>query len=319
MIKPKPLKAGDKVAIVAPSSASEPKAVKQAEMKIKAMGLEPVMFPTCYKSYGHLSAKDEERAGDVNNAFKDETIKGIICLRGGYGTTRILDLLDYEMIASNPKVFLGFSDITALHIAFNQICKLVTFHGPMAATNFARVKNDKVEFDEYSYQSLYKNIFTCETPGLYTNPKNEALKSLNSGQAQGLLTGGNLTLLTATLGSKYEIDTKDKILFIEEVGEPVYKLDRMLTSLALAGKFDDCAGIILGSFVKCEREKKAYEGGLDLTLEEVVDITLVKYKKPIIYNFKAGHGFPQPTMALGTLVRIDADKKEVEFLESGTM
>jgi len=319
MIKPKPLKAGDKVAIVAPSSASEPKAVKQAEMKIKAMGLEPVMFPTCYKSYGHLSAKDEERAGDVNNAFKDETIKGIICLRGGYGTTRILDLLDYEMIASNPKVFLGFSDITALHIAFNQICKMVTFHGPMAATNFARVKNDKVEFDEYSYQSLYKNIFTCETPGLYTNPKNETLKSLNSGQAQGLLTGGNLTLLTATLGSKYEIDTKDKILFIEEVGEPVYKLDRMLTSLALAGKFDDCAGIILGSFVKCEREKKAYEGGLDLTLEEVVDITLVKYKKPIIYNFKAGHSFPQPTMALGTLVRIDADKKEVEFLESGTM
>ncbi|HHZ01197.1 MAG TPA: LD-carboxypeptidase, partial [Tissierellia bacterium] len=177
----------------------------------------------------------------------------------------------------------------------------------------------KVEFDEYSYQSLYKNIFTCETPGLYTNPKNEALKSLNSGQAQGLLTGGNLTLLTATLGSKYEIDTKDKILFIEEVGEPVYKLDRMLTSLALAGKFDDCAGIILGSFVKCEREKKAYEGGLDLTLEEVVDNTLVKYKKPIIYNFKAGHSFPQPTMALGTLVRIDADKKEVEFLESGTM
>ena len=118
------------------------------------------MFPTCYKNYGHLSAKDEERAGDVNNAFKDETIKGIICLRGGYGTTRILDLLDYEMIASNPKVFLGFSDITALHIAFNQICKLVTFHGPMAATNFARVKNAKVEFDEYSYHSLYKNIST---------------------------------------------------------------------------------------------------------------------------------------------------------------
>ena len=319
MIKPKPLKSGDKVAIIAPSSASDPKAVKQAEMKILAMGLEPVMFPTCYKNYGHLSAKDEERAGDVNNAFKDETIKGIICLRGGYGTTRILDLLDYEMIASNPKVFLGFSDITALHIAFNQICKMVTFHGPMAATNFARVKNDKVEFDEYSYHSLYKNIFTCETPGLYTNPKNETLKSLNSGQAQGLLTGGNLTLLTATLGSKFEIDTKDKILFIEEVGEPVYKLDRMLTSLALAGKFDDCAGIILGSFVKCEREKKAYEGGLDLTLEEVVDNTLVKYKKPIIYNFKAGHSFPQPTMALGTLVRIDADKKEVEFLESGTM
>jgi muramoyltetrapeptide carboxypeptidase len=188
----------------------------------------------------------------------------------------------------------------------------------MAATNFARVKNDKVEFDNYSFENLVKNIFTKEPMGLHSNPNKEALKSLNTGKAQGQLAGGNLTLLTATLGSKYEIDTRGKILFIEEIGEPVYKLDRMLTSLALAGKFHDCAGIILGTFVKCEREKKAYEGGLDLPLEEVVDNTLVKYKKPIIYNFKAGHNFPQPTMALGTKVRIDADMKEVEFLESGT-
>ena len=318
MIKPKPLKTGDKVAVIAPSSASDLKSVKNAEKKIRALGLTPVMFPTCYTNYGHLSATDEERADDVNDAFKDETIKGIICLRGGYGTIRILDLLDYQIIASNPKVFVGFSDITALHTVFNQICKMVTFHGPMAATNFARVKNDKVEFDNYSFENLVKNIFTKEPMGLHSNPNKEALKSLNTGKAQGQLAGGNLTLLTATLGSKYEIDTRGKILFIEEIGEPVYKLDRMLTSLALAGKFHDCAGIILGTFVNCEREKKAYEGGLDLPLEEVVDNTLVKYKKPIIYNFKAGHNFPQPTMALGTKVRIDADMKEVEFLESGT-
>ena len=318
MIKPKPLKTGDKVAVIAPSSASDLKSVKNAEKKIRALGLTPVMFPTCYTNYGHLSATDEERADDVNDAFKDETIKGIICLRGGYGTIRILDLLDYQIIASNPKVFVGFSDITALHTVFNQICKMVTFHGPMAATNFARVKNDKVEFDNYSFENLVKNIFTKEPMGLHSNPNKDALKSLNTGKAQGQLAGGNLTLLTATLGSKYEIDTRGKILFIEEIGEPVYKLDRMLTSLALAGKFHDCAGIILGTFVKCEREKKAYEGGLDLPLEEVVDNTLVKYKKPIIYNFKAGHNFPQPTMALGTKVRIDADMKEVEFLESGT-
>ena len=318
MIKAKPLKTGDKVAIIAPSSATDLKAVKHGEMKIKALGLAPLMFPTCYTNYGHLSASDEERAKDVNDAFKDETIKGIICLRGGYGASRILDLLDYEMIASNPKVFVGFSDITALHTVFNQICKMVTFHGPMASTNFARVKNDKVEFDKYSSESLVKNIFTSEPAGLYLNPNKEELKSFCSGKALGQLTGGNLTLLTAALGSKYEIDTKDKILFIEEIGEPVYKLDRMLTSLALAGKFDACAGIILGSFVKCEREKKAYEGGLDLTFEEVVENTLVKYKKPIIYNFKAGHNFPQPTMALGTKVSMDADMKEVVFLESGT-
>lgn len=317
MIKPKKLKIGDKVAVIAPSSATDLKSVENGEAKIKALGLNPVMFPTCYKNYGHLAASDEERAQDVNDAFKDESIKGIICLRGGYGTPRILDLLDYEMIASNPKVFVGFSDITALHTVFNQICNMITFHGPMATSSFAKVKNNKVEFEHYSCESLVKNIFTHEPIGLFNNPGNEELKSLCSGKAEGLLAGGNLSLLTAALGSKYEIDTKGKILFIEEVGEPVYKIDRMLTSLALAGKFEDCSGIILGTFVNCEREKKAYAGGLDLTLNEVVENTLVKYNRPIIYNLKAGHNFPQPTMALGARIAIDADLKQVTFLESG--
>lgn len=318
MIKPRPLQIGDKVAIIAPSSSTDLKSVENGEKKIRALGLNPVMFPTCYKNYGHLAASDEERAQDVNDAFKGENIKGIICLRGGYGTPRILDLLNYEMIASNPKVFVGFSDITALHTAFNQICNMVTFHGPMATSNFAKIKNDKVEFEHYSCESLVKNIFTNEPIGLFNNPNNQELKGLCYGKAEGFLTGGNLTLLVSTLGSKYEIETKGKILFIEEVGEPIYKIDRMLTSLALAGKFHDCSGIILGTFVNCEREKKAYEGGLDLTLEEVIENTLVKYNKPIIYNFKAGHNFPQPTMALGTKVIIDADLKQVIFLESGT-
>lgn len=317
MIKPKPLKIGDRVAVVAPSSAADLKSVNDGEIKIRALGLIPVMYPTCYSNYGHLSASDEERAKDINDSFKDESIKGIICLRGGYGTMRILNMLDYEMIKSNPKVFVGFSDITALHTAFNQICHMVTFHGPMATTNFAKVKNEKVEFEHYSCESFVKNIFTAEPIGVYKNPNDEKLKSLCHGKAKGILAGGNLTLLTSTLGSKYEIDAKGKILFIEEVGEPIYKIDRMLTTLALAGKFDDCSGIILGTFVNCEREKKAYEGGMDLTLEEVVENTLVKFNKPIIYNFKAGHNIPQPTMALGTNVIIDAGSKQVVFTESG--
>ena len=318
MIKPKSLKSGDRVAIIAPSSASDFESADKGKKKIHALGLEPVMYPTCYTNYGHLSGTDRERARDVNDAFRDESIKGIICLRGGYGAPRILNMLDYEMIKSNPKVFVGFSDITALHTAFNQICGMVTFHGPMATTNFAKVKNDKVEFEQYSYKSLVKNIFTAEPVGEYKNYNDEKLESMGSGKAEGIFSGGNLTLLVSTLGSEYEIDTKGKILFIEEVGEPIYKIDRMLTTLSLAGKFDDCRGIILGSFVNCEREKKAYEGGLDLTLEEVVENTLLKFRKPILYNFKAGHNVPQPTMALGTNVIIDADKKSVIFSESGT-
>lgn len=312
MIKPIPLKIGDKVAIIAPSSATDIKSVEKGEKRIRALGLKPVMFPTCYTNYGHLAAPDQDRARDINNAFGNKTIKGIICLRGGYGTPRLLDLLDYEIISLNPKVFVGFSDITALHIAFNQVCKMVTFHGPMATSNFAKV-NSKVEFDHYSTKSLIKNIFTDEPIGLYYNPPGEELFSLNSGKAEGILTGGNLSLLVSTLGSKYEIDTKDKILFIEEVGEPIYKIDRMFTSLSLAGKFNDCKGIILGTFTNCEREKKSYDGGLDLSLEEVIDNTLVKYNKPIIYNFRAGHNFPQPTIALGTNVVINADSKQIRF------
>ena len=317
MIKPVRLYKGDKVAVVAPSSATDLKSVEEAEKKIKALGLDAVMFQTCYTNYGHLSASDADRARDINDAFRDESIKGIICLRGGYGTPRILNMLDYDMISSNPKVFMGFSDITALHVAFNQICNMTTFHGPMATSNFAKIKDDKIKFNQYTYDSLVKNLFTIEPAGMHKNPNDEGLKSFWAGNAEGILTGGNLTLLTAAMGTRYEVDTRGKILFIEEVGEPIYKIDRMLTTLALAGKFEDCAGVILGTFVNCEREKKSYEGGLDLTLEEVVENTIVLYKKPVIYNFKAGHSFPQPTLGLGTKVKIDADLRQVIFTESG--
>lgn len=315
--KPLPLKLGDKVAVVAPSSATDEKTVHNGERKLRAMGLNPVMFPTCYTNYGHLAAPDIERARDINGAFKDESIKAIICLRGGYGTPRILNLLDYEMIKNNPKVFIGFSDITSLHIAFNQLCNMTTFHGPMATSNFAKLINDKFEFEPYTYNSIRQNIFTNEKVGEHVNPKNESLESNCKGEALGELIGGNLSLLVSTMGSPYEIDTKGKILFIEEVNEPIYKIDRMLTTLSLAGKFEECSGLIFGTFTGCDREEKSYEGGLDLTLQEVINNTVVPFNKPIIYNFKAGHSFPQPTLPFGTKVKIDADLRKVIFTESG--
>jgi len=319
IIKPKALQKGDCVAIIAPSSATDLKSVKNAEIMIRAMGLEPVMYPTCFTRYGHLSATDEERAKDINDAFLDKRINGIICLRGGYGTPRILEMLDYEMIKSNPKVFVGYSDITGLHMAFNKICRMVTYHGPMATSGFGKVENEHVEFEEYTYASIRRNIFTNEPVGLFNNPQNEELYTIVGGKAKGEIIGGNLSLLISTLGSPYELDAKGKILFIEDVDEPVYRIDRMLTSLALAGKFNDCAGIVLGTWVNCEREKKSYEDGLDLPLEEVFNNTLVKYNKPIISNFRAGHNYPQPTIAFGTFVEMDADKKEIIFTESGNI
>lgn len=319
MLKPRMLEKGDMVAVLAPSSATDLKSVENAELKLKAMKLNPVMYPTCYTNYGHLAASDKERANDINNAFMDDNIKGIICLRGGYGTPRILDMLDYEAIKANPKVFVGFSDITALHIAFNQLCKLVTFHGPMATSNFAKISDTEVSFEPYTYNSLINNIFNNQPIGQFINPPGEELISYNEGAAKGIITGGNLTLLTSTLGSKYEVNTKNKIIFIEEVSEPIYKIDRMLTSLSLAGKFDDCAGVIFGTFINCNREEKAYEGGLDLTLDEVIYNTVVPFNKPIIGNLRAGHNFPQPTIPLGTEVIIDSLNKKVIFTENGAI
>lgn len=317
IIKPKALKKGDRVAVIAPSSATDLNNVDRAEENIKAIGLDPVMYPTCYTRYGHLTATDEERAKDINDAFSDSSIKGIICLRGGYGTPRILHMIDYHMIKNNPKIFVGYSDITALHVVFNKICRMVTYHGPMATSRIMDEEDENTYQEHYTYESLKQNIFTNNPVGIYKNPHGEKLESLNKGQAEGELIGGNLSLLVSTLGSPYEINTKGKILFIEEVGEPVYKIDRMLTSLSLAGKFRDCEGIILGTWTDCIQEKKNYENGLDLPLTEVFENTIAVYNKPIITNFKAGHNSPQPTMAFGTHVKIDVDKKSVIFTESG--
>ncbi len=319
IIKPRALREGDRVAVISPTTPAATDAVEKAEQRIRALGLVPVMFPTCYSRYGHLADTDEKRAADVNHAFADDGIRGIFCLKGGYGTMRILNLLDYGMIRQNPKVFVGFSDITGLHAAFNRICRMVTYHGPMAMSSFGKVKGGKVKFEPYTYDSLRRNLFTDEAPGRVENPEGEILGSLVEGKAEGEIIGGNLSLLAATLGSPYEVDAKGKILFIEDIGEAVFKVDRMLTSLALAGKFRDCAGILMGPWIDCEPEQREPEGGSDLPLEQVFRDIIVPFDKPVITNFRAGHIFPQITIAFGTKVIMDADKKEVIFTESGNL
>lgn len=316
MIKPRKLNIGDKVAIIAPSSSANKEAVEKGQKMIKAMGLEPVIYPTCYKNHGHMSAPDNERAKDVNDAFANSEIKGIICLKGGYGSLRILNMLDYEMIKDNPKAFIGYSDITGIHLALNKICRMVTYHGFMAVSSIYKKKGSKIKFHPYTYDSIMKNLFTAQAPGLVENPEGEIMESLYEGEAEGELIGGNLSLLVGTLGSPYEIDTKGKILFIEEIGEPVHKIDNMLSSLSLAGKFKDCNGIILGTWPNCEPFERG-DGMDDLPLQEVFKEILLPYKKPIISNFRAGHNNPHPVLAFGTKVIINSDKKEIIFTESG--
>lgn len=309
MIKPKKLNKGDRVALVAPASPVTKEKLDMSIASIKLLGLEPVVFPSCTMKHGYLSGPDFVRAMDMNSAFADKTIDGIFCLRGGYGVLRILDMLDYKTIRRNPKLFLGYSDITALHIAFNQKCGLVTLHGPMPTRGWDTL-------DPLTFKILEANIFSDEPVGEVPEVEGEPIETINPGIAEGIMVGGNLSLITATLGTPFEINTKDKIFFIEDVDEKHYRLDKGLSSLSLAGKFKDCAGIILGTFADCGDEDILPEE--NLTLSQIINEVVKPFEKPTINNFQAGHIYPQITIPMGVKARLDAGSRTVTFTEAAT-
>ncbi len=308
MIKPNALQLGDVVAIIATSSPTDAPKIDKAIESIQALGLIPIIYPSCYKKHGHLAGHDHERLEDFHDAFKNPLIKGIICLKGGVGATRLLSKIDFKCIENNPKIFVGYSDVTALHVAINKICRMVTYHGPMALSD---------HFEPFTMASYQENIFTTKPIGKISNPEGYPLKVLVEGVAEGELIGGNLSLLISTLGSPFEIDVKDKILFIEDTNEACYVVDRMLTALALAGKFKECAGIILGTWSGCTPEIKSSYEGTDLTLETIFEEVIKPFNKPTLMNLQAGHNCPQITLSFGTRVRINTENLEIRFLESG--
>lgn len=306
MLQPLPLHKGDAVALAAPASPVTCAALQTSIHSIEFLGLKPVVMPGCTMSQSYLSGPDVQRASDLNQAFSDPSIKGIFCVRGGYGSARILPLLDLETIRSHPKMFLGYSDITALHLVFNQLCGFVTFHSPLASEDYSRL-------DAYSLQSLKKALFFSEHSGEIKNPPGERLEVLLPGKASGILTGGNLTVLQSTLGSSYEVDTKGKILFLEDIGERPYRLDRALTSLALAGKFRDCTGIIFGAFTDCCDPQPGHasapqrkDGENAAILKELFQEIIKPWGKPALFNLHAGHIASQCSLPLGVQVSFDA-------------
>lgn len=308
MIKPKALKLGDTIGIIAPASPTTEENVKKAYDKLVEMGFNVKMGKSPYERYGYLSGTDSIRAEDLNEMFRDNEVDGIICMRGGYGTPRILDLIDYEAIKNNPKVFIGYSDITALHIAFTQMADLVTFHGPMVSSDIIG------NFSDFSKESLYKAIMRTEAIGAISNPLGEEIITINGGIAEGTIIGGNLSLIVDTIGTPYEINVKGKILFIEEIGEEPYNIDRMLNQLRLSGKLEESSGIILGDFNKCVSDKHDE----NLTLEQVIEDHIKPVGKPTIYNLQGGHCEPMVTLPFGVKARLDADKKELTILETCT-
>ena len=311
MIYGKKLKFGDTLGFIAPSGAVRTEgAIERAVLETERMGFRVKLGESAGQKYGYLSGTDEVRARDINAMFADDEVDAIVCLRGGYGATRILDKIDYDLIARHPKIFMGFSDITALHIALLNRCGLVTFHGPMAAANWAGKP-----LDDFSRDSMYRSLMNAEPAGELANPPEYPRQMVNPGQAEGLLVGGNLMLIASSLGTPWEIDTKGRIIFIEEVGERTYCVDRMLTQMRLAGKFDDCAGVVFGDFADCPVEYPEF----GLTLEEIIRDVVAPSGKPIFTGLRCGHCSPKLTLPFGVRCRMDAEKCTLTVLESAVM
>lgn len=302
MIFPEKLKKGDTIGLVAPASRIPRENISKCVEAVEALGYNVVLGNSADKFHmGYLSGDDDVRAQDINEMFGRTDIQGIFCLRGGYGSCRIVDKLDLPVIRNNPKVFVGYSDITILHLVFNQMCNMVTYHGPMVSSNMIS------HFDDYTRKSFIDTLFMGEELE-FLNPEGKKIETLSGGCAEGTLVGGNLCLMATTIGTPYEIDTRGKILFIEELNECTYKVDRLLQQFKHSGKLDAAKGIIIGSFEQCDPE---HEG--DATLEEIFRDIVKPLNKPTVYNVEVGHCFPTGSLPLGVNCKLDADNGRISF------
>lgn len=307
MQKAKALKTGDVVGLIAPSGPIvDPKRLKKAAEIVEEMGFVPKFGKHTGKVYGYLAGSDEERLEDLHTMFDDDGVDGIFCLKGGYGTPRIANRVNIDIIKANPKLFAGYSDITTLHILLNQKADLITFHAPMPVSDFIDGASD------FTRESFLKAVKSKEALGSLENPKGEEMYTMSEGKASAVICGGNLDLISLSMGTPYEIDTKGKILFIEEIGEEPYSIDGMLSSMRNAGKLEECAGILLGDFKDAEPRNT----NPSLTVQQAIEDALLPLGIPILANFRAGHCEPKITFPLGVMVEMDATNKRVTVLEN---
>lgn len=310
MIIPKALKKGDTIGLLSASGATPTEKLNPTIARLEKLGLNVVVGETCRARHGYLAGSDELRANELNQMFQNPKIDGIFCIRGGYGATKILPRLDYEMIKKNPKVFVGYSDVTALHIAFNQTCEFITYHTPMPSTEFIQP-----DMDDYTWNYFLKSVMgTDEEEYLLENPSDQQMTPLVPGEVTGQLIGGNLTLVTASLGTPYEIDTKGKILFLEDIDENEQRVDRMLTQLKLAGKLDEAAGILLGAWTNCGPEYPSHPEN-SLSLKTILNEILVPLQKPILMDIACGHCLPTMSLPLGKTITMNADKLMIKVVK----
>jgi muramoyltetrapeptide carboxypeptidase len=311
LVKPRKLQAGDTVGMIVPASmVFEADLVDRGTEQLQALGYKVKVGEHAKARYGNLAGTDRDRAADINHFFADPEVRAVVAFSGGWGTPRLLPYLDYDTIRKNPKVLIGFSDITGLLNAVHKKTGLVTFHGPNADS----------KYESYTMANYQKVVMTAEPIGLLANPakrddelidRDNRIVTLGGGSGTGRLVGGNLSLIAATMGTPYEIDTTGAILFLEDTHEELYRIDRMLTQLWLAGKFDKLAGFVFGRCTDCPIEGPALSLG-ELLRERFAHL-------PSIWGLSFGHIEKKLTIPIGLPATLDANAKTLTINEAAVV
>lgn len=303
-IKPKRLQHGATLGLIAPASPIySDREFNYMLSSLKALGYSLKLGKHVRDRKGYLAGEDVDRVSDLHAMFQDPEVDGIICIRGGWGSNRLLPLINFDLIKKNPKVFVGFSDITSLHLSILKKTGLVTFHGPVG-------KSDWNTFTVDSWNSVLHNAEKAE----FALPEQEVgAFTINGGTTSGKLLGGNLTVLTSMIGSEYLPDFKDAILFLEDVGEDVYRVDRMLTQLKLSGILQELNGFVFGKCTECGQNANS------LSLKEVFDDHLKELHIPAFYGAMISHEEQNSTIPVGVKAQLNADEKTIILQESGVL
>ena len=310
-IKPPKLNKNELIGIISPaSSPNDLDTIEKGVKYLENLGYSVKVGKNVGKKHGFLAGTDQERLSDLHNMFSDKNVKAIFSIRGGYGSGRLLDRINFNLIKKNPKIFVGYSDITALHMAIYQKTGLVTFAGPMVSSDFSG------EINKFAEENFWKLITSNKKVGKLNNPGNEKFFILNSGRAEGKILGGNLALMNSLMGTKYLPSFKDSILLIEEIGEEPYRVDRLFNQLRLSNILKETNGVILGRFVDCYDNERSNN---KIDLNEVIENYFTDLKKPVIYNFSHGHIKENLTIPFGLHCKLNASRCFVEITENAVI
>lgn len=303
MLKGKALNSSSTIGIISPASCEDENIINEKINIFKTLtGYKVKTAPHIYDRNGYLAGTDKCRAMDLNNMFADKSIDGIVCLRGGYGSIRMMKYIDKNIIKKNPKFFCGFSDITLLLNYFSKL-GLITFHGPMIKSDFT---------DKKTLNSFLNISSCCSKNYIYKLNDMDHISYINKKSFEGTICGGNLAMICSSLGTPFEIETKNSIILIEEINEVPYAIDRMLTQLIYAGKFKSCRGILLGHFTNCSLDNYSKS----FTVEQVIADRLKPLGIPIILNLPIGHSYPNLTLPIGCKAKFSCKDNSFTILNN---